>query len=125
MNGRRCYSFLYNRLAFVDVNQIILDNPAYVVTVSDASGGIPRRFTSTAGAWRDEMKLHTHCVAEVGKREDGGGACVNCGMWEDKLAEEKHRETTSARNVRGSQLGTLFGSAEFRLEISVWNALLI
>ena len=72
------------------------------------------------------MKLHTHCVAEVGKRrEDGDGACVNCGMWEDKLAEEKLREPTSARNVVGSWLGTPLGSAEFRLEISVRNTLLI
>jgi len=103
MNGRRCYSFLYNRPAFVDVNRIIPDNLAYVVAVSDALDGIPRRFTSTTDAWGDEMKLHTHCVAEIGKRrEDGGGTCVNCGMWEDKLAEEKHRETTPARNVVGS-----------------------
>ena len=86
----------------MDVNQIIPDNPAYVVTVSDALGGIPRRFTSTSDAWGDEMKFHTYCAAEIGKRrEDGGGACVNCGMWEDKLAEEKHQETTPARNVEG------------------------
>jgi len=110
MNGRRCYSFLYNRPEFVGVDQVIPDNPPYAVTISDALGGIPRRFTSTADAWGDEMKLHTHCVAEVGKRrEDGGGACVNCGMWEDKLAEEEHRGGTPGRDVGGILTGDSIG----------------
>jgi len=67
MNGRRCYSFLYNRPAFVDVNQIIPDNSAYVVSVSNALGGIPPRFTSTADAWGDEMKLHKHVSQKLGR----------------------------------------------------------
>ncbi|KAG0636347.1 hypothetical protein HOY80DRAFT_1024480 [Tuber brumale] len=110
MNGRRCYSFLYGRPEFVNVNQNIPNQQAHVVTVSDAVHGLPRRFTPTAEVWGEEMKLHTHCVAEVGKRrDDGGGACVNCGMWEDQLAEEKHRGAAPARNIGGVLTGDSTG----------------
>ncbi|KAG0128038.1 hypothetical protein HOY82DRAFT_671769 [Tuber indicum] len=110
MNGRRCYSFLYGRPAFMNVNQTNTDQPAYHVTVTDSTSGLPRRFTPTADSLGGGMKLHTHCVAEVGKRrEDGGGACANCGLWEDKLAEEKHRGATPARNIGGVLTGDSIG----------------
>ncbi|CUS12529.1 unnamed protein product [Tuber aestivum] len=109
MNGRRCYSFLYSRPTSTGAIQVHPgDSPA--VTIFDALSGIPTQFTPTYDILGEGLGLHTHCAAEVGKRrEDGGGACVNCGMWEDRLAEGEHRGTTPVRNVGGVLTGDSIG----------------
>ncbi|PWW73021.1 hypothetical protein C7212DRAFT_366241 [Tuber magnatum] len=95
--------------AFVDPNQTIQGNPNNI-TVSNTLNGLPHHFIPAAAESGDAIKLHTHCVAEVGKRrEDGGGACVNCGLWEDRLAEAQHQGNTAMKNIGGVLTGDSIG----------------
>ena len=110
-----CYSFLYGRPEFVPANPPVGVQPMHLTVFNNATGE-PTSVVGNIPHQPLSHRLHTHCVAEVGRRRDnGGGTCTNCGLWEDMPSPPAFRESGPVTDIGGIRIGKPIGTGRIAI----------